>query len=100
MHCAFKQEQHRSPVRVTLVAIGLLTAAVLTAVHTAPASAATLDRVKAAGKLTLGYRTDAQPFSYRDSSGAPAGYSVALCQKIADQVKPNWGPRRRSNGYR
>jgi ABC-type amino acid transport substrate-binding protein len=61
------------------------------AVHAASASAATLDRVKAAAKLTLGYRIDAQPFSYRDSSGAPAGYSVALCKKIADQVKTELG---------
>ena len=30
---------------------------------------------------------DARPFSYRDESGNAAGYSVALCQKIAEQVK-------------
>jgi ABC-type amino acid transport substrate-binding protein len=87
MRSALKQEQHGSRLRLCRVAIGLLTVVLLNAVYAAPTSAATLDRVKAAGKLTLGYRTDAQPFSYRDSSGAPAGYSVALCQKIADQVK-------------
>ena len=91
MRCAFEQEQHRSGLRLALAATGALAAALLVAGHAAPASAATLDRVKAAGKLTLGYRTDAQPFSYRDSSGAPAGYSVALCQKIAGQVKTELG---------
>jgi ABC-type amino acid transport substrate-binding protein len=57
----------------------------------AASAAATLDRVRQTGKLALGYRTDAQPFSYRDEAGKPAGYSVALCQKIADQVKAELG---------
>lgn len=50
-------------------------------------AAGTLDRVKQSGKLTLGYRVDARPFSYRDESGNPAGYSVALCSKIAEDLK-------------
>ena len=53
----------------------------------ATGTASTLDRVKQSGKLTLGYRTDAPPFSYRDESGKATGYSVVLCQKIAEQVK-------------
>jgi ABC-type amino acid transport substrate-binding protein len=53
-----------------------------------PAQAAdTLARVRQAGKLVLGYRTDAQPFSYRDESGNAAGYSVELCKRIAAGVK-------------
>jgi len=91
MRCALEQKQHRLGLPLALAATGPLTVALLMAVHAASASAATLDRVKAAGKLTLGYRIDAQPFSYRDSSGAPAGYSVALCKKIADQVKTELG---------
>jgi ABC-type amino acid transport substrate-binding protein len=50
-------------------------------------AAGTLDAVAKSGKLTLGYRTDARPFSFRDESGNAAGYSVALCGKIADQLK-------------
>jgi polar amino acid transport system substrate-binding protein len=50
------------------------------------AAAATLDRVKEMKKLRLGYRADAQPLSF-DDAGKPAGYSVALCQLIADQMK-------------
>jgi polar amino acid transport system substrate-binding protein len=50
------------------------------------AAAATLDRVKETKKLTLGYRSDAPPLSF-DDGGKPAGYSVALCQLIADQMK-------------
>lgn len=56
-----------------------------------PASAGTLDRIRASGKLVLGYYTQAQPMSYRDASGHPAGYSVLLCQKIADEVKAGLG---------
>ena len=44
------------------------------------ASADTLDRVRQAGKLTLGFRADARPFSFQDGSGKAAGYSVELCQ--------------------
>jgi len=51
-----------------------------------PAEAQTLDRVKSAGKITFGYEP-ARPFSYKDESGNAAGFSVALCQKIADDVK-------------
>jgi ABC-type amino acid transport substrate-binding protein len=49
--------------------------------------ATTLERIGANGTLRFGYRADAQPFSFRDESGQPAGYSVALCGKIAEQVK-------------
>jgi polar amino acid transport system substrate-binding protein len=52
-----------------------------------PASAAgTLDKVRDSGKLTLGYRSDTRPFAFSDG-GQPAGFSIALCQKVADAVK-------------
>ena len=56
-----------------------------------PASAGTLDRVRAQSKLVLGYYSDAQPMSYRDSSGNPAGYAVTLCQQVANEVKAELG---------
>jgi len=77
-------------VRIAAFAIACLATA-LPFIGAAPVSAATLDRIKETGKITLGYRIDAQPFSYRDQSGAAAGYSAALCQKIADQVKGELG---------
>jgi polar amino acid transport system substrate-binding protein len=70
------------------VAVALLLAlTVLPFVQAGSASGATLDRVRQTSSLTLGYRTDAQPFSYREASGTPAGYSIALCLKIVDEVK-------------
>jgi len=68
-------------------AIAAFTAALLPLTATAPASAATLDRVREAGKIVLGYRADARPFAFRDEAGKASGYAIALCQKIADQVK-------------
>ncbi len=78
-------------VRIVAFAISVCLAAAPSFLGAAPASAATLDRIKETGKISLGYRTDAQPFSYRDQSGAAAGYSTELCGKIADQVKSEFG---------
>lgn len=51
------------------------------------ASAETLDRVRQAGKLTLGFRADARPYSFQDGSGKPTGYSIELCQKVVEEVR-------------
>jgi polar amino acid transport system substrate-binding protein len=67
--------------RVTLIAAGLVLGAASTAV-----AAGVLDKARETGKLTFGYRADARPFAYTDA-GKPAGFSVALCQKVADAVK-------------
>lgn len=37
--------------------------------------------------LRIGYRTDAAPFAYKDESGQPAGYTVALCGRIAEELQ-------------
>jgi polar amino acid transport system substrate-binding protein len=55
------------------------------------ATAATLDRIKQNSKLVLGYREDAQPFSFKEQSGEPSGYSIALCQKVAEEIKTELG---------
>lgn len=52
-----------------------------------PASAATLERIKETGRIKLGYLADARPFTYRNEAGTAEGYAVALCQRIAEQVK-------------
>ena len=53
-------------------------------------SAATLDRIKQTGKIMFGYRTDARPFSYEDA-GKATGFSVDLCQRVADDLKTELG---------
>lgn len=77
--------QHRA--RMKTFGVGLLALLGFWLADVVPAAAETLDRVRETGKLTLGYRLDAGPFSYRDGSGKAAGYSIELCEKIADEVK-------------
>ena len=75
-----------------LVALAALVPMLLLLTAAPPASAAgTLERVKASGKLTVGYGADARPFTYKDESGNPAGYAIALCGKIADAMKADLG---------
>lgn len=50
-----------------------------------------LDKLRAGAPLRLGYRLDARPFSYRDESGKPAGYSVTLCERLLDALKSEPG---------
>jgi ABC-type amino acid transport substrate-binding protein len=57
----------------------------------APAPTTTLERVRSSGRLALGYVADAQPFSYRDASGSAAGYAVAVCRSVVEQVKAELG---------
>jgi ABC-type amino acid transport substrate-binding protein len=75
------------PIRFALAAIVVS----LVATGAFSVSAATLDKVKQAGKIALGYRTDAKPFSFQDSGGAATGYSVELCQRVVDQLKTELG---------
>ncbi len=51
------------------------------------AAAGTLDRIKDTGVMKIGYRTDAPPFSYKNSAGELAGYTVALCQGVAAHIE-------------
>jgi len=57
----------------------------------APAPAGTLDQIKQAGRVRLGYRADARPFSFKDETGSAAGYSAALCLKVTDAIKADLG---------
>jgi ABC-type amino acid transport substrate-binding protein len=51
----------------------------------------TFDRLRTGGSLRLGFRADARPFSFTDSTGRPAGFSVSLCERIAAAVKRELG---------
>ncbi len=46
-----------------------------------------LERIRASGKLTIGYLADARPFSYTDAANRPAGYAVTVCAKIGEAVR-------------
>lgn len=49
-------------------------------------AAGTLDRIKASGTISLGYRTASVPFSYLGDDRLPRGYSVELCSKVAAAI--------------
>jgi len=51
-----------------------------------PASAQTLDKIRKSGVITLGYIDGAAPFSFADGNGQPQGYSVELCNAVAEGV--------------
>ena len=55
------------------------------------AEAGVLDRAKETGELRIAYRDDAQPFSYKNADGEPAGYSVALCRMVAMETAKEVG---------
>jgi ABC-type amino acid transport substrate-binding protein len=45
----------------------------------------TLKRIREGKTITIGYRTDALPFSYADGK-QPAGYSVELCKRVVASI--------------
>ncbi len=55
------------------------------------AASPTLDRIKASGKVTFGYRDNAAPFSVRQRDGRVRGYSVEICEKIATAIGARLG---------
>src|SRR5436190_21444674 len=59
----------------------------LAALLACPAAAQTLDKIRKAGVITLGYVDGAAPFSHVDAGGEPAGYSVDLCRAAAAGVR-------------
>jgi polar amino acid transport system substrate-binding protein len=50
-------------------------------------AAGTLDRIRASGKITMGFYNEARPFTYQSPSGTPDGYSIALCRAVASAVQ-------------
>ena len=61
----------------------LLLAALVTSAHAGPV----LDRIRAQGKLVIAHREASVPFSYLDADKKPVGYTVELCQRVAEAVK-------------
>ena len=71
----------------TLGALGLLAVAASASAQVPP----TLDKVKAAGSITVAYRESSIPFSYLGADAQPTGFGWEICGKIVDQVKKATG---------
>jgi len=52
----------------------------------AAAQDSALDKIRSSQTVTMAYRTNALPFSFKDSNGQPAGYTVELCKRIAESM--------------
>ena len=53
--------------------------------------AQTLERIRDTGTFKIGYREDAAPFSFRNTLGEPAGFSVELCRLVAAEARAALG---------
>lgn len=74
---------HVRGLRLAALGITMLSGLVAT---TAVASAQALDRIKQSGTFKLGYIDGVAPFSTAVGD-KPSGYSIELCEKIADHLK-------------
>jgi ABC-type amino acid transport substrate-binding protein len=60
---------------------------VLATVHlSGTAFAGALDRIHRDNLIRIAYRADAPPFSFKNSTGEPAGFMVELCQAVVRQL--------------
>ena len=84
------------------ILVSLIAAAALVAGHAAAqALPNTLGKIKAAKAINVAYSPESLPFSYKETDGQPAGYSIDLCKRIIAQIgravgepnlKTNWLP--------
>ena len=65
----------------------ILGALVVAGVATGAMAQGTLEKIKAAGSITVGHRDASIPFSYLDDKQQPIGYAMDLCARIVDAVK-------------
>lgn len=50
-----------------------------------------LDRIRAKGAISIGYRDASIPFSFVDAQGKPQGYATDICLEVANTVKTALG---------
>jgi glutamate/aspartate transport system substrate-binding protein len=79
--------------RLLLLVIAIVAALPPPARAAQPEPNGTLARIAAAGRITLGVRDSALPFSYKLPDGSPAGYAVELCKALVDDVSAALGGR-------
>jgi polar amino acid transport system substrate-binding protein len=77
-----------APTALLVVALGLVPSAFAQDTGAAPAGASsTVERIRAAGKITLGYYAAARPLSFRNNTGDPDGYGPALCKLVVADLQ-------------
>ena len=73
--------------------LGRMTAIVLLCALAAPVAAqtGTLEKIRKAGAINMGYVEGSPPFSFLDENRQPQGYSVDLCREIANGIRTQLG---------
>ena len=74
-----------SGIRAALVASALVCA------HSAIASSATLDKIKATGAVTMGVRESSIPMSYTTGDSRFDGFHIEVCRMILNDIKDKLG---------
>lgn len=74
-----------SPFRLMFVAHVALS--LMASATCAQAQDGTLEKIKKANAISLGYRDSSVPFSFLDGQQKPVGISIDLCQAIVDRIK-------------
>ena len=69
-----------------LAAVVLLTTAAGAQTGGGEGLSPTLDSIKKAHVVRLGYRESSPPFSFLDQANRPIGYSLELCEAIVDEI--------------
>lgn len=65
----------------------LIATLLLAGLATGALAQGTLEKIRAAGAITLGHRDASIPFSYLNDKQEPVGYAMDLCAGIVDAVK-------------
>jgi polar amino acid transport system substrate-binding protein len=81
-----------------LIIIGIL-AMVMALLMPVMAPAQTLERIQSSGTFNVGFVPDEAPFSFKSKDKQAAGYSIELCQRVADTVKAKLGLSRLRVNY-
>ena len=76
--------------RILLAALGLLPAIAFAQMASAPFEGR-LKRIHETKTISVGYRTDALPFSFEDADKKPAGYTVDLCRGVIAVIERQLG---------
>jgi polar amino acid transport system substrate-binding protein/glutamate/aspartate transport system substrate-binding protein len=84
--------QHATPIaRALLTALLALTLAGCAGTGGGAPGGGTLAKIKSSKTIVLGHREAAVPFSFLNTEGKPAGYSVDLCQRVAVSIQKQLG---------
>jgi glutamate/aspartate transport system substrate-binding protein len=73
--------------RYRQLGLGLVAALLVAGTALAQPAASTLDRIRQTGVLRIGYDGHEPPFDYIDPSGKVMGYSIELCNRVAEALR-------------